>query len=115
MQNERHDVIKFELWKTAKKTLANICQIICRKFHQNRFIRLGCRDDTHTHTDRHTHTHTHTLGSIATYSVKLTEYKKQQQEKKIISLRNELKMCLQVPCEVIKHYVKFQSQSSIVI
>ena len=28
----------------------------------------------HTHT--HTYIHTHTLGSIATYSVKLTEYKK---------------------------------------
>ena len=54
-------------------TLANICQIICRKFHQNRFIRLGCRDDTHTHTE--TDTQTHTLGSIATYSVKMTEYK----------------------------------------
>ena len=24
---------------------------------------------------KHTHTHTHTLGSIATYSVKMTEYK----------------------------------------
>ena len=29
-----------------------------------------------THTDRHTDTHTHTLGSHATYSVKMTEYKK---------------------------------------
>ena len=29
---------------------------------------------TDRQTDTHTHTHTHTLGSIATYSVKLTEY-----------------------------------------
>ena len=29
----------------------------------------------HTQTHTHTHTHTHTLGSIATYSVKMTEYK----------------------------------------
>ena len=27
---------------------------------------------------------------------------------------NELKMCLQVPCEVHKHFVKFQSLSCIV-
>ena len=59
--------------KPRKMTLANILEIICVKFHQNRFICLGCRDDT----DRQTHrrTHTHTLGSIATYSVKMTEYK----------------------------------------
>ena len=33
---------------------------------------------THTdaQTDRRTDAHTHTLGSIATYSVKMTEYKK---------------------------------------
>merc|ERR1712240_749909 len=65
--------------KPRKTTLANICQIICGKFHQNRLIRLGCRDDTHIqthrHTDRQTDTHTHTLGSIATYSVKMTEFK----------------------------------------
>ena len=61
--------------KPRKMTLANICQIICGKFHQNRFIRLGCRDDTHIQTHRHTHTHTHTLSLIATYSVKMTEYK----------------------------------------
>ena len=30
---------------------------------------------TYTHTHTHTHAHTHTLGSIATYSVKMTEYK----------------------------------------
>ena len=34
---------------------------------------------TDTQTDRQTHRHTHTLGSIATYSVKMTEYKKQEQ------------------------------------
>ena len=51
--------------KPRKKTLANICQIICGKFHQNRFIRLGCRDDTHIQT--HTHTHTHTKTHTHTY------------------------------------------------
>ena len=30
MQNGHHDVIKLELWKTTKKSLANICQIICK-------------------------------------------------------------------------------------
>ena len=30
---------------------------------------------TYRHTDRHTDRQTHTLGSIATYSVKMTEYK----------------------------------------
>ena len=66
-----------------KTDLANIAQIICRKFHQNRPIHLSSRASTHTHTHIHIHTHTHThtyththnLGSIATYSGKLTEYK----------------------------------------
>ena len=53
--------------KPWKMTLANILKMICRKFHQNRLIRLGCRDDTHRQTHRHTDTRTHTLGSIATY------------------------------------------------
>ena len=61
-----------------------ILEIIRAKFHQNRFSRLGCSADTHRqtdththiHTHTHTHAHTHTLGSIATYSVKMTEYKK---------------------------------------
>ena len=58
-----------------KMSLANILKIICGKFHQNRPIRMGCRDDTHIHTHTHTHTqtdrHTDTLGSITTYSVKI--------------------------------------------
>ena len=73
------------IWKfqnPRKKDLTNTCQIICRKFHQNPSIRLGCSAVTHTHTDTqthtHTHTHTHTLDSIATYSVKFAEYKKQK-------------------------------------
>ena len=49
---------------------------ICGKFHQNRSIRLGCRDDNDRHTQ--TDTQTDTLASIATYSVKLTEYKKRE-------------------------------------
>ena len=32
--------------------------MICGKFHQNRPIRMGCRDDTHTHTDTQTDRHT---------------------------------------------------------
>ena len=54
-----------------------ILEIIRAKFHQNRFSRLGCSADTHRQTHAHTHAHTHTLGSIATYSVKMTEYKKE--------------------------------------
>ena len=65
-----------------KTDLTNICQIICRKFHQNPPIRYGRSASTQTHTHTHTHTythrhiHTHNLGSIATYSVKMTKYKK---------------------------------------
>ena len=61
--------------KSKKTTQVNICQIICAKFHQNRRNRLGCRASTQRHT--HTHTHTHSFRhsvSIATYSVKMTEY-----------------------------------------
>ena len=67
--------------KPRKMTLANILKIICVKFHQNRFICLGCRDDTDRQTDRHTHTHT--LGSIATYSVKMTEYKNAYEQRSL--------------------------------
>ena len=68
--------------KPWKKSLANILKIICGKFHQNRSIRMGCRDDTHTqthrHTDRHTDTHTDTLGFDRNiFSQNLTEYKKE--------------------------------------
>ena len=62
-------ILKFQ--NPRKTDLANICQIICRKFHQNRSSRLGCSADT----DTCTHAHTHTLVSIATYSVKMTECK----------------------------------------
>ena len=37
-----------------------ILEIICAKFHQNRFSRLDCSADTHRHTNAHTHTHTYT-------------------------------------------------------
>ena len=42
---------------------------------------------THRQTDRHTHTHTHTdtLGWIATYSVKMTEYKNDSTIEKCIA------------------------------
>ena len=33
---------------------------------------------SHAHTHMHIHTHTHTLGSIAKYPVKMTEYKKDE-------------------------------------
>ena len=48
---------------------AHVLETICVKFHQNRPSRLGFRADTDTHTDRQP-------GSILTYSVKMTEYKK---------------------------------------
>ena len=55
-------------------------QIFVRSFVEN-FIKIHpsvwavALSHTHTHTYIHTYIHTHTLGSIATYSVKLTEYK----------------------------------------
>ena len=54
-----------------KTDLTNICQIICRKFHQNAPIRLGCSASI---LDTHTFTYTHPR-FIATYSNKMTEYK----------------------------------------
>ena len=52
----RHQIQNFK--NRENMTLANILKIICVKFHQNRSIRLGCRDDTdrqtHTQTDAHT-------------------------------------------------------------
>ena len=42
-----------------KANLANICQIICKKFHQNPSIRLGCSAVTHTYTHTRTQTYTH--------------------------------------------------------
>ena len=59
-KNGRHDVIVWKFQNPRKTDLANICQIICRKFHQNPSIRLGCSAVTHTHTYTHTHIHTHT-------------------------------------------------------
>ena len=64
-----------------KMSLANILKIICGKFHQNRPIRMGCRDDTHTQThtqtDRHTdtQTHRHPRFDPNIFSQNLTEYK----------------------------------------
>ena len=47
-------------FRNPRKTdLANICQIICRKFHQNPSIRLGCSAVTHTQTHTHIHKNTH--------------------------------------------------------
>ena len=59
-------------------------QIVVKLFVEN-FIKIDpsvwavSLSHTHKHTYIHTHTHihTHTLSSIATYSVKMTEYKKQ--------------------------------------
>ena len=62
-----------KIQKPRKRSLASVSQIICRKFHQIRLIRLGCRDDKQMQTL--TQRHTHTLSSIATYSDKMTEYK----------------------------------------
>lgn len=44
-----HDVIEFEMSKSKKTDLANICQIISRKFHQNWPIPLRCRASTQTY------------------------------------------------------------------
>ena len=51
--------ISIHLWKISSKSI--------RSFGLQRF---------HTQTHRQTDTHAHTLGSIATYSVKITEYKR---------------------------------------
>ena len=53
-QNGRYDVTISKFQNQRKTDLTNICQIICRKFHQNRFIRLGCSAVTHIHTYIHT-------------------------------------------------------------
>ena len=88
----RHRFRIFKIWE--KWTL----QISVRSYVEN-FIKIDpsvwagelphTHIHTHTHTDAHTHTHTHThtLGSIATYSVKMTEYKKGK--KKILSESSE--------------------------
>ena len=66
---------QFEFSKNEKNgTRRHPIEMICVNFHQNRTSCLGCSADTHTH--RHTHTHTDILGSILTYSVRMTEYKK---------------------------------------
>ena len=59
----------------------NIIAVLVLKSHTFTLIHTQTHTHTHTyihthiHTHTHTYTHTHTLGSIATYSVKLTEYK----------------------------------------
>ena len=74
--------VKHTKWPPWRHRLGNFkirekrtSQILIRSFVEN-FIKF------HTsvwatelpHTDTHTYTHTHTLGFIATYSVKMTEY-----------------------------------------
>ena len=54
MQNSRHDVIKFEISKTARDITGKYLSDNVWKVYQNRLIRLGCRDDTYRHTYRHT-------------------------------------------------------------
>ena len=52
------------------------------------FVKIDCsvwaaahpHTNTQTHTHTHSHIHTHTLGSIATYSVEMTEYKKEKKD-----------------------------------
>ena len=48
---------------------------------------LNADGQTETDTRMHTHTHTHTLDSIATYSVKMTEYKNEEKSTKLLSPR----------------------------
>ena len=59
--------------KSKKMTQENICQIFCAKFQQNRQNRLSRSAATHTQTHTHTLIHTPSV-SVATYSVKMTEY-----------------------------------------
>ena len=84
MQNGRYDVIKFEFSKIEKEVIYkylsdHLCKVSSKSTQP--FKQERCHTQTHAHT--HTHTHTHTLiqtpsVSIATYSVKMTEYKKKQ-------------------------------------
>ena len=74
---------KWPLWRHQIRNFKNRekwhSQIYSRSFVES-FIKIGSSvwavEMTHTyrHTYRQTDTHTHTLGSIATYSVKMTEY-----------------------------------------
>jgi len=52
-----------------KTDLTNISKTICRKFHQNQSIRLGCSAVTHTHIHTHTYKHTYKHTYIHTPSV----------------------------------------------
>ena len=62
MADMTSSILKFQnLWNMS---LANIVKIICRKFHQNRPIRLGCRASTHTHTYTHKHTNTQSVKGL---------------------------------------------------
>ena len=69
----RHRFRNVKIWE--KRT----SQISVRSFVEN-LIKFGSAvwAVALTQTHAHTHTHTHTLGSIATYSVKMTEYKKEK-------------------------------------
>ena len=103
-------ISKFQ--NSRKMDLANIRQIICRKCHPNPSICLGCSAVTHTHTHTHTHTyihthtHTHTLGSIATYSVKLAEYKKDNimaDVRRLSLMQKHFLLLLKIFCTDITH------------
>ena len=49
--------------KSIKTTWANICQIICAEFHQNRHNHFGWRAVTHRHTHKQTHINRHLLNT----------------------------------------------------
>ena len=86
VQNGRHDVIKFEFSKTEKNDTSkylsdHLCKVSAKStqpFEQER---------CHTHTHRHTLIHTPSV-SIATYSVKMTEYKNMTLHHKMRNNRN---------------------------
>ena len=51
---------RFRNYKNREEITGEYLPDICRKFNQNRPIRLGCRDYTHRHTDRQTDRQTDT-------------------------------------------------------
>jgi len=75
--------------KLRKTDSVLILETTCAKVHWNWSSRLFCSADTdrrthartHERTHARTHIHTHTLGSMATYSVKMTEYKNNNNKK----------------------------------
>ena len=71
---------KYQKTATNGGTMTSpICKFVGPLLYQNPPICLGCSASSHRHAHINTHIgyiHIHTLGFIATYSVKMTEYNK---------------------------------------